>query len=131
ADSGLISSGKVGPQALSPPVPSPLGSPPWIMNPLTMRWNVRPSYSPCSASSRKFSTAFGESAARNSIVIGPLSVSMTPCMPPELLAPGGTLGLAGGELQAAFHRSGMVATIPAQINRKPRSGRHRMGTHED
>ena len=27
----------------APPVPSPLGSPPWIMNPSMMRWNVRPS----------------------------------------------------------------------------------------
>lgn len=34
--------------------------------------------------------------------MGPLSVSMTPCMPPELLAPAGTFGLPGpGELQAA------------------------------
>ena len=26
-----------------PPVPSPAGSPPWIMKPGTTRWNVRPS----------------------------------------------------------------------------------------
>ena len=26
-----------------PPVPSPLGSPPWIMKPSMMRWKVRPS----------------------------------------------------------------------------------------
>ena len=36
-DSRLISSSNVPPHALSPPRPSPCGSPPWIMKPFTIR----------------------------------------------------------------------------------------------
>ena len=40
---GENSSSNGPPQMLSPPVPSPFGSPPWSMKSLITRWKVRPS----------------------------------------------------------------------------------------
>ena len=36
----VISSSNLPPYTLSPPRPVPVGSPPWIMNPLMMRWKI-------------------------------------------------------------------------------------------
>ena len=76
------------------------------------------------------------------MVIGPLSVSITACIPPELLAPAGTLGLPGGlaglpgfeELHAALHkvidRAATPDLVPPEaLLLQPSEERRRSGSH--
>jgi hypothetical protein len=53
---------------------------------------------------------FRRVSRRNSIVIGPLSVSITPCMPPELFAPAGTFGFPCDALQALTASRATIAS---------------------
>lgn len=50
----LISSGKVVPQMLWPPLPVPVGSPVCIMKPRMLRWKMQLSKYPDAQSARKF-----------------------------------------------------------------------------
>ena len=58
-----------------PPVPVPAGSPPWITNPGTIRWNVDPLNRPWFVRNTMLLTVFGATPGSSSIWIAPHDVS--------------------------------------------------------
>src|SRR3954454_7955307 len=60
-----------------PPPPVPVGSPPWMTKPGTIRWKVRPSKNPDFASATSDALVFGAPFASSSIVNDPQLVSTT------------------------------------------------------
>mmetsp|Transcript_24043 Transcript_24043/g.74131 ORF Transcript_24043/g.74131 Transcript_24043/m.74131 type:complete len:221 (+) Transcript_24043:55-717(+) len=72
--SGWNSSGNMPPQIDAPPLPVPVGSPVWTMNPGSSRWKRHPSYFPDAHSARKLNEQRGAVSQNSSSFKSPTPV---------------------------------------------------------